>query len=126
VLALMVYQLGACPCGCLEHNAWLQWAGITADHYGGAVASTPAAESLITTADGDYHDCTGEPRPQFVDNARSARHMGDFFASLATVVYILNASVDDTATVHGRFERGSDSASLAHALSRPALQVYRL
>ncbi len=126
VLALMVYQLGACPCGCLEHNAWLQWAGITSDDRGEIAAATPAADSLTTMSDGDYHDCNGEPRPQYVDNARSARLAGDFFERLSTVVVILNASVDVATIARGRFDRVSDSAPLAHALTRPALQVYRL
>jgi hypothetical protein len=138
VLALMVYQLGACPCGCLEHNAWLQWAGITSDdrgtpedratpdELGEVAAAASAVESQVTTADGDYHDCNGEPRPQYVDNARSARLADDFLERLATVVVILNASVDDTTVTAGRFNRDPGSVPLAHALSRPALQVYRL
>ena len=133
VLGLLVYQLGACPCGCLEHNAWLQWAGVISDHGGDSDAAMPVSESLTTVseslttvANGDTHDCTGEPRPQYVDNAQSTQVLGDFFQRLATIVVSLNTSMDDSSITRGRFDWGPDCAPLAHALSRPALQVYRL
>jgi len=66
LLAMIVFQLGACPCGCLEHNAWIQMVGLTDHHH--EVAFTSDCSSIQGASD---HDCTGEHAPDYLDNARS-------------------------------------------------------
>ncbi len=65
LLAVMVYQLGACPCGCWEHNSWLQMMGLS-DH------QHPIAEASddVSVHDPGHHDCTGEHAPEYFDNAQ--------------------------------------------------------
>ncbi len=59
VMALcFVYQWGACPCGCLEHNAWLRWLGVVSHDHDHAEAAFPGAPSVASSED---HDCTGRP-----------------------------------------------------------------
>ena len=68
----VVYQLGACPCGCLDHNYWWRMLAIADhDHHGsrGPAGTTQVAE--------DDHDCTGAPQRQFVNTARSPKHESD-------------------------------------------------
>jgi len=69
LLSAMVFQLGACPCGCIEHNAWVQFLGLDAgDHDHTSVADHGTGLSSISST--DTHDCTGEGNAPFVDNAR--------------------------------------------------------
>lgn len=60
-----VFEMGACPCGCLEHNYWLALFGHSSD------SSTPAQgdhdTGLLVASD---HDCTGKSRDEFVNTAR--------------------------------------------------------
>ncbi len=124
LLVGMIFQLGACPCGCLEHNVWVQLLGLDADHHLGRTAS--ASTVSWSGLDADHHNCTGEPRPGYVDNARSFRVAGLCHKELIAVA-------DPSADRVIRSLRSSEHAgprspgpAVSHALTRSTLQVYRL
>lgn len=72
LLALMVYQFGVCPCGCLEHNAWVQMLGIDVSDHDAHIAIGDHDQGVTTVVSGhNEHDCAGKTRPKYVDNARS-------------------------------------------------------
>ncbi len=62
----LIYQLGACPCGCLEHNHWLRVLGL-ADHDGDLAVDVDRATLVVQ----QEHDCSHDPRVQFVSTSRS-------------------------------------------------------
>ena len=68
----LVYQFGACPCGCLEHNAWLQMLGLSIHDSADAAASNELRASGADACDvavPEEHDCAGHPRVLYVNNA---------------------------------------------------------
>lgn len=116
LLVMIVYQLGACPCGCLEHNAWLQLLGMSHEHVHSPSGSSPAWES-------EEHDCTGEARPTYVNNARQACATSAPGDSSSLVAFV----EPPQSLVTPRFAAAlwdSERPPRAHAPFRPALQVY--
>ena len=71
--ACFVYQLGACPCGCLEHNFWLQAIGFSAHEHAMPSTHRPDGDQLASVDHGHDHDCTGAAADVYVNNARSVR-----------------------------------------------------
>lgn len=67
VAVCFVCQLGACPCGCLEHNYWFQMLRLSDDGHHDANSSAGLAWAAQ-----DDHDCSGELRAQFVNTARAS------------------------------------------------------
>jgi hypothetical protein len=66
-----VYQLGACPCGCVEHNYWIQMLGMTApDAEPSHDATHHGADREVACHDGHDHECVGAPARLFVNNSR--------------------------------------------------------
>ena len=76
----IVYQFGACPCGCLEHNAWLQMLGLSSHGLlevtsgeldsSGLPGESHSLDGVADRATGsDHHDCNGGPRPLYVNDA---------------------------------------------------------
>ena len=126
LLAGMIYQLGACPCGCLEHNAWLHLLGIESDHHAESIAAPLTTAVLVITADTDHHDCTGESRPAYFDNARPIKLTTGFHEHAEPFLSIVVDAPDERSLNLSRFQQRKRSLALAHALSRPNLQVYRL
>jgi hypothetical protein len=61
----LIWQMGACPCGCIEHNLWLQLLGWVA-------GQTPIAQrNLAVGSDSSENsvsavDCHHRPRDSFV------------------------------------------------------------
>ena len=121
LLALLVYQLGACPCGCLEHNVWMEIVGFGSDHE--PVEITNA--SLLVSAP-DEHDCTGVPKAQYVNNARSITGSGEYLNSGVIAPFVLSDTHHEKTRRFPSFDKQADSLAVAHALSRPALQVFQL
>lgn len=129
LLVLLVYQFGACPCGCLEHNAWFQLVAVSDQHHDGPVSHPLESHAWSPAAEADDHSCTGQPHSPYLDTTRL---LGDplrllktnceFFETLGRVLSIRPVELGRSR----RSKRGPDSSALAHALSRPALQVYRL
>lgn len=66
LLAMIVFQIGACPCGCLEHNAWVQMLGL-GDHHEEFVS----LDDRLSIQDAGHHDCTGEGAHDYFNNART-------------------------------------------------------
>ena len=126
LLVGMIYQLGACPCGCLEHNAWLHLLGIDSDHDVEINATALASAALALTAESEHHDCTGEPRPTYFDNARSSKLTNGLLGHPESFLSIIVDAPDGRPLIRSRFQQRKSSFALAHALSRPDLQVYRL
>lgn len=128
LLIVMLFQLGACPCGCLEHNAWVQLLGLSDADEIRIANPVLDQDNCISVASADHaHDCIGEARPQFVDNSctvqlRKASTTGEpqvsFFAS-ARITALALQPPDRLLSKLSMFE-------LDAAHCRPALQVYRL
>lgn len=133
LLIAMMFQLGACQCGCLEHNAWVQLIGFCetdeaeADehHHAHLLVGNTHSNSVASTD--QHHECGGQARPQFVDN------------SYASQLQKESASVEGQAAFAASMcppaLRSPSNAGflptrvtfvLDVALRRPELQVYRL
>jgi hypothetical protein len=54
VVAALLQQLGACPCGCLEHNGWSQ-------SFAWAVGGDLGEDRPGTGISPGHHDCDGAP-----------------------------------------------------------------
>ena len=61
-----IYQLGACPCGCLQHNYWAQALGMSPHDSHEAVDTTQ-----LELHPGHGHDCRGVPARVFINNSRA-------------------------------------------------------
>ena len=120
----MVFQLGACPCGCVEHNVWMQLFGIGIDDHQGELPSSTA--SALPAADADHHDCTGLPRPSYVDNARLYRVAAPDLQEVMVPVGVTADMQCGPSPSFRHFSSRSNSLAVAHAPSRSKLQVYRL
>ncbi|MCC9643212.1 hypothetical protein LOC71_13085 [Rhodopirellula sp. JC740] len=130
----MLYQMGACPCGCLEHNAWLQLLGgfSHADGHPHPSLVQLSQNDSATTAAGevsnsDDHDCTGEPTTLYTRSSRNPMPAnGDCVQSL-DFVDTANGAFGALMVVADERRRGIDlRGPNVRALSRPALQVFRL
>ena len=72
VLAVcLLYQVGACPCGCLDHNLWALTLGL-------ASGESPVASEAATTytVAAEEHDCHGEASSVYVNTARTIKVPG--------------------------------------------------
>ena len=118
----MLFQLGACSCGCLEHNVWVQLIGIDSDHHEEDFGST--ADHLLVS---DDHDCSGEPKAQYFDNSRSTKTKVKTVHCFAIPPAVI---ADSYYRLNGKaswyFFQHRECSALLHALSLPALQVYLL
>ncbi|WP_237226187.1 hypothetical protein [Rubinisphaera sp. JC750] len=127
LLAAMVYQLGACPCGCLEHNAWSQLLRLDSGDHDHSAADLEKIGSHSPVLLSDHHDCTGEPRTAFVDNAREPRVQGCSTTTLLLSLFVEQASLSNSpAGGDAKYVHSPSRLALDAARSRPALQVYRL
>ena len=99
--------------------------GIGADHHHPVASTEPSSEAATTVEDSEHHDCTGQPRPQFVDSSRTNLKHAEIVERPGTIASISDSRVDSF-EIPRRFDRGLSSPVVAHALSLPALQVYRL
>lgn len=127
LLSAIVYQLGACPCGCLEHNAWSQLLGLDSADHDHAIADFEGSSRNWPALLSDDHDCTGEPRIEFVDIAREPRIQGAPAATMLLSLCVCQASTSDSpAGIDTRYFGSHSRCTLNAALGRPALQVYRL
>ena len=125
LLVCLVYQLGACPCGCLEHNAWVELFGLSASDHEHDLAQSDRSSAGISVAD-DHHDCTGEARPQYVNTARDVndKQVEDLLARVFSVAHVVDCH-SVSAMSRGGFH-STPPRGVSHALSRPITQVFRL
>ena len=75
LLVGIVYQLGACPCGCLEHNMWVALLGLDSDGHSDAGAGR--ADTMVHSTDHE-HDCTGKAKARYLDNSNKAPRTASF------------------------------------------------
>ena len=123
---LMIYQLGACPCGCLEHNLWIQMTGVASDHDQEIGSDSTRVVSISELQDAHDHDCTGKPHPQFLDNSQMQKVTGKFSRQGSSFLALAHSSQDDSLAVLNGRGAPSFFPAVSAALTRPALQVYRL
>ena len=121
----MIYQLGACPCGCLENNAWIHLLEIGSDHHLELMAA-PSNSAVVVLAESGHHDCTGEPRPTYFDNARPIELAAGFLNRVEPILSIIVDAPVERSTSLYCFQQRKRTLALAHALTRSDLQVYRL
>jgi len=69
MVAAMVWQMGACPCGCVDHNLWLE----TYQWLTGRSVSIHAGSATATV---DAHDCDHRPRDSYM-RARTVGENGE-------------------------------------------------
>ena len=132
LIALMFYQFGACPCGCLEHSAWAQMLGVDAsgDEVQDALG-THRRDRAVVARGHDEHDCTGNARPKYLNNARpsSVERILGADRSLASVV-VSDLTARSADAVLGRCRIGptfdATAAPCRVAQRRAALQVFLL
>lgn len=124
LLVCLVFQLGACPCGCLEHNAWIELLGLSTGDHGHDTAHSDDGSDRISIA-GNHHDCTGEAQAQYVNTARDMSvpqvdnaipHVGPTALSAGHLSLPCTSLGFHSTPFHGR----------VHALCRPVTQVFRL
>lgn len=115
ILVAFVFHLGACPCGCIEHNAWLQVL-----HAADEDSSQSGNDSRCEIAGDHEHDCAGS-RPQFLDTAQHPE----------CVKQLLMFSIVSQSPLVGGDSRASrlECADAPHRISAPPraeLQVFLL
>lgn len=82
LMLCFAFQLGACPCGCLEHNYWVQLAG-GLDHDSSGHVHGPAhhhSHGVPMERDGlaqveHDHECVGVSARWFVNNSRQVESL---------------------------------------------------
>lgn len=63
LVVCLFYQLGACSCGCVEHNYWLRTLGLAEDH------QHPDTSSDDLSLVANDHDCDGSQELPYIDNS---------------------------------------------------------
>ena len=135
LLVCLLFQLGACPCGCLEHNAWLEMLGI--QHHeqpsDGQLSTIPSVKKVDVDHDHigriaavEYdHECDGNGCPKYFNNARGVTLSQSCVWEVAPIPAILGSSWTSETT--SRFFL-SVSRFSGHrcAPSRSDLQVFRI
>ena len=128
LLGGMVFQLGACACGCVEHNLWAQLLGLHAEddhHHDSAFPENDGGESALAAE--DSHECSGQPKAPFVDNARTPRAQDALLpGTLDGAVAVAALSSPTIPLLAARRVARPPNSAYRAALCRPALQVYRL
>ena len=130
LLLAMVFQLGACPCGCIDHNAWVQLWGVESEHHKEhtlvSLADDDGNSSIALARVSDSHDCTGQPRSQFCDNACSVRVHDTSLIRLPESFVAASYSSRTRSHSNERLVPSTPVGGLCAAPSLPQLQVYRL
>jgi hypothetical protein len=80
IVVSFAWQLGGCPCGCFEHNAWVLMLvsnehSIEPDQHGEfcpgfACQATGSSASQLLSSEHNHEECAGG-RTTYVDNSRS-------------------------------------------------------
>jgi hypothetical protein len=121
LLFVSVFRLGDCPCGCPEHNIWVELAGL---------GETEVAVSPVRTAamnsDGNEvleHSCASVPLGHYVDNSRVPNMDEPEPASQRTVALCQEHTIALATSMRSDFAKAYDDTGPP---SRPALKVYLL
>ena len=111
----LVYRMGACPCGCVEHNYWLQTLGLASDHDHGV----PMDLALVA----QDHDCAGESPELYCDTAtRSGSDLSWLTYGLSSAHPDVMVTVRDDEVPTGR---GPPGRVASHSV-RDTTQVFLL
>lgn len=124
LLVCLVFQLGACSCGCLEHNAWVELFQLSTDDHGHDLAQSDRASGGVSIED-NHHDCTGEARPQYVNTARDVSSIQNEGRPTHTYPVALASDHLSHSMTPSGFHSPPPPGRL-HALSRPVTQIFRL
>jgi hypothetical protein len=128
LLAAMLYQLGACRCVCMEHNAWVQTgvsllAGST-DHWG---RHHPAPLSATECGEADHCDLAESlafvPGKRFSPRLLADSCQGVFITAAVHVANVRSDSLAAADAIRSLLERHHSSATLP---VRSQLQVFRI
>lgn len=116
LMLALIHQVGACPCGCLEHNHWLKAFGLVGQE---PHADIQAGSPLWS---GDHCDCSGAV--EFVNNAQRVEF--DHFCLVSWVGELVSS-----AGAQHSDARGDSSSQIPPNLSASAeisetLQVFLL
>lgn len=131
LVAGMVFQMGTCPCGCLEHNAWVQLAGLRHDDIETLAiqgADAPVvSEGGLCVAVTDNHECDGQPALDYLNTARSVDVPRDGRATTHCSVCVIDRDSPSSGSVSlaGGWQLANVCGGHA-ARIQPALQVFRL
>lgn len=119
LLFVSVFRLGDGPCGCPDHNAWIELVGIVADD---VVDSCSHKSETPETENQWEHACDGVPLGHYVDNSRTP-HVDEGQAT-----YQLAAACPFE-TANQMAKSMCNPAPPPHyvvVLTRPALKVYQV
>jgi hypothetical protein len=135
ILASFTWQLGSCPCGCFEHNAWVQMfvsnehAEVRHDEQSPASTRDDSpviyrSETSLLACEHDHERCTGG-QASYLDNSRTDSLSG----ASRTVTQAVAGSVHFghhrcTVPIVSQFNQHRSPVKNTFQHSRSALQVY--
>lgn len=128
MLAVLVFGLGACPCGCFEHNAWAQLLPLDSTHNNLDFLKDTGSGQVATLVfdDTDSHDCTGEERAQYLNNTRMPSLQEHSSTDGPTTASAIAVSLTNSIVVETYGPQSDLIIAHSAALCRPSLQVYLL
>lgn len=123
LILLFIFDVGACPCGCLDHNGWLElFSTDEVKPFSGTVSTSTSSNDDWTPVLADQHcDGTGKAKYRMSARRRDLTHDASMSAALCKAPLCCEtASTTDRATL-GRRPSGKHLALPVRA----ALQVWR-
>lgn len=117
LVSCVIYQIGACPCGCLEHNYWLGLAGFV-DHHESIVGASATAAVAGTHED----DCLDHHPSPYVNTTRRVEIASDAVGNSAVSSWYLTS----TLRLDGDFRLDRGPSFLGNSPRCDTLQVFRL
>ena len=79
-------------------------------------ASPTTTAVLVPLAESGHHDCTGEPRPTYFNNARPIELTAGFLERIEPSLSIIVDAPVERSTSLCRFQQRKRTLALAHAL----------
>ena len=122
----LTYQAGACPCGCLEHNVWVQMLGWGDDphQHAGVPSSGADVERATQVASHHDHDCEGLPPSLYVSSMERMLRPGERTSELAMAAEAVAG--DFCPELIRRCDDRGPPGSFAPGAQRARLQVFLL
>jgi hypothetical protein len=118
----LVYQMGACPCGCWEHNHWFAMLGLEQDERQAPILPTTVGRVLSSA---DSHDCTGAPKPLYA--SQSELKLRKLANAPSTLAWHAPLRLADSASGPGRLrDQRGPPGPIGGPANRARLQVFLL